>query len=377
MMKKIFPALLVFTGLTTGGGYAQELLAGADFRMYFDNKEFGKNTFAVPGLDIESGTDFAARLIPRIGIRWEEKNTLILGADMLQNFGEQNPAFVSEVKPVMYYQFLTPRVQAVAGIFTRDMMHDEDYSTAFFTEAHRFRHDRINGVLAQYNGQRNSYVEFVCDWEGMYSTRSREKFRILVAGRHYLKRYFYYGVNYSMFHFAGKKGPDGNDAEENVVDLQLLNPCIGVKFKAFFDFDIKLGGLLSAQRDRSYGHTWEMPGMGEMALRISRWGLSLEERLYVGDNMHPFFYGHTHENGTVLTYGRELYPGESFFRTTEHIYSRTSLSYRRSFFHDTVWVRAEFAAHLDGTALGTQQFLEVGVRLLKPVYNSKNHRKQP
>ncbi len=377
MMKKIFPALLVFTGLTTGGGYAQELLAGADFRMYFDNKEFGKNTFAVPGLDIESGTDFAARLIPRIGIRWEEKNTLILGADMLQNFGEQNPAFVSEVKPVMYYQFLTPRVQAVAGIFTRDMMHDEDYSTAFFTEAHRFRHDRINGVLAQYNGQRNSYVEFVCDWEGMYSTRSREKFRILVAGRHYLKRYFYYGVNYSMFHFAGKKGPDGNDAEENVVDLQLLNPCIGVKFKAFFDFDIKLGGLLSAQRDRSYGHTWEMPGMGEMALRISRWGLSLEERLYVGDNMHPFFHGHTHENGTVLTYGRELYPGESFFRTTEHIYSRTSLSYRRSFFHDTVWVRAEFAAHHDGTALGTQQFLEVGVRLLKPVYNSKNHRKQP
>ena len=35
---------------------------GADFKMYFDNKEFGSNEFAVPGLDIESGTDFAARL---------------------------------------------------------------------------------------------------------------------------------------------------------------------------------------------------------------------------------------------------------------------------------------------------------------------------
>ena len=373
-MKKIFLTLLASVGLSFGGGYAQEILAGADFRMYFDNKEFGKNTFAVPGLDIESGTDFAARLIPRIGIRWEEKNTLMLGADMVQNFGQQNSSFVSEVKPVMYYQFLTPRVKTAAGIFTRDMMHDEDYSTAFFSEEYRFRHDRISGVLAQYNGQRNSYVEFVCDWEGMYSTVSREKFRILVAGRHYLKRYFYYGVNYSMFHFAGKKGIDGNDAEENVVDLQLLNPCVGVKFRAFFDFDIKIGGLLSAQRDRSYGHKWETPCMGEAALRISRWGLTLEERLYMGGNMHPFFYGHTHENGTVLTYGRELYPGESFFRTTEHLYSRTSLSYRRNFFHDTVWVGVEFAAHHDGTALGTQQFLEVGVRLLKPVYDSRKHK---
>ncbi|MFR7602466.1 MAG: hypothetical protein ACLUYV_00775 [Alistipes shahii] len=41
--------------------------------MYFDNKEFGSNEFAVPGLDIESGTDFAARLTPRVGIRWDEK----------------------------------------------------------------------------------------------------------------------------------------------------------------------------------------------------------------------------------------------------------------------------------------------------------------
>ena len=76
---------------------------------------------------------------------------------------------------------------AAAGIFTRDMMHDDDYSTAFFSESDRFFHNRMNGVLAQYNGQGGgSYVEFVCDWEGMYSTLSREKFRILLAGRHYL-----------------------------------------------------------------------------------------------------------------------------------------------------------------------------------------------
>lgn len=93
------------------------------------------------------------------------------------------------------------------------------------------------------------------------------------------------------------------------------------------------------------------------------------------DNIHPFFYGHELEDGTPLPYGRELYPAESFFRTDQKVYSRTALSYRRSFFDDTVSVRAEFAAHHDGTALGTQQMLVVGVKLLKTVYNSKNHKK--
>lgn len=376
-LKKTALLLALLAGVSLRTARAQEILAGADFRMYFDNKEFGGNEFAVPGLDIESGTDFAARLLPRIGVRWAEKNTLFFGADMLQNFGERSSSFVSEIKPVIYYQFRTQYVRAVAGVFTRNLMHDEDYSTAFFTEAHRFTHDRMNGVLAQYNGQRGSYVEFVCDWEGMYSTASREKFRILLAGRHYLKT-FYYGFNYSMFHFAGKKTAGnevGDGIEENVVDLQLVNPCIGVRFNAFFDFDIKLGALLSAQRDRSFGHEWETPCMGEFAFRMSRWGLTLEERLYAGSNIHPFFHGHTLDDGTYIPYGRELYPGESFFRTTEGLYSRTSLAYRRSFFDDTLTVGAEFIAHHDGTALGTQQMLTVSVKLLKTLYDSKKHKK--
>lgn len=358
---------------SAAAGYAQEILVGADFDMYFDNKEFGNNTFAVPGEDIESGTDFAARLIPKIGIRWEEKNTLMFGVDMLQNFGERNSGFLSDVKPVIYYQFLTPRVKAVAGIFTRDMTHSDDYSTAFFTDSHKFFHNRMNGVLAQYNAG-PSYVEFICDWEGMYSETSREKFRILSSGRHYLK-YFYYGYNFSMFHFAGQKGAQ----LENVVDAFLLNPAVGVKFNAFFDFDIRLGLLQSAQRDRSFGHSWETPRMGEFGLKMSRWGFTLDERLYFGNNLHPFFGGHTleEEDGTTtyIPYGRELYPGESFFRTDKNIYNRASLSYAKWFFKDTLRVKAEFVTHYDGTGLGSQQKLEVSVRLLKSVYNSKNHKK--
>ena len=84
-MKKLL--LLLALGGFAVAGHAQEILVGADFKMYFDNKEFGSNEFAVPGLDIESGTDFAARLLPRVGIRWDEKNTLVIAADMIKNFG--------------------------------------------------------------------------------------------------------------------------------------------------------------------------------------------------------------------------------------------------------------------------------------------------
>ena len=147
-MKKLL--LLLALGGFAVAGHAQEILVGADFKMYFDNKEFGSNEFAVPGLDIESGTDFAARLLPRVGIRWDEKNTLVIAADMIKNFGSAESAYLSEVKPVFYYQFRTPRVTAVAGIFTRDMMHDDDYSTAFFSESYRFYHNRMNGGMREW-----------------------------------------------------------------------------------------------------------------------------------------------------------------------------------------------------------------------------------
>ena len=57
-MKKLL--LLLALGGFAVAGHAQEILVGADFKMYFDNKEFGSNEFAVPGLVIESGTDFAS-----------------------------------------------------------------------------------------------------------------------------------------------------------------------------------------------------------------------------------------------------------------------------------------------------------------------------
>ena len=356
-MKKLL-LLLALSGCVAAG-HAQEILLGTDFKMYFDNKEFGSNEFAVPGLDIESGTDFAARLTPRVGIRWDEKNTLVIAADMIKNFGTQESAYLSEIKPVFYYQFQTPKVTAAAGIFTRDMMHDDDYSTAFFSESERFFHNRMNGVLAQYNGKRDSYVEFVCDWEGMYSEESREMFRIISAGRYTLERGFYFGYAFSMFHFAGSK------LNENVTDNLLVNPYAGWGFNAFFDFDIKAGFLFAPQRGRSVDHNWKKPCGAQIDFVLTKWGVKLENNLYLGENLQPLRNIAVGED-IPITYGQDgLYAGEPFYATTEHIYNRTWVGYDRRFFKGTLAVEAGMVFHYDGTGMGTQQVVKLSVDIQK------------
>lgn len=368
-MKIIRLALSTLLIAVAAASHAQEVLVGVDFDTYFNNREFGNETPVAPGLGSESGTTFAARLTPSVGLRWEQKNTLMFGVDMYQNFGEQSDRFLSKVSPIVYYQFLTPKVKAVAGIFTREMTHSSDYSPAFFTDSYKFVNNRFNGVMAQYNSG-PSYVEFICDWEGMQSTQTREKFRILSSGRHYL-RHFYYGYNLTVLHFAKKK----EDPNTHIVDFMLVNPCVGMQFNAYFDFDIKLGLLQTMQRDRGFEEKWRTPRMGEFRFKMSRWGVTLDEQLFVGENIFPFYAGHLLDDGTPLSYGHDLYPGVGYFYTAKNIYSCTTLSYCKWFFKETLGIKGAFLGHYDGRGFGTQQILQVSVRFLKTVYNSKNHKK--
>ena len=165
-LKKVLTfALALF--ITGGGLQAQKLIVGADFTTRFDNREYANNDFN------ESQTLFSARFTPRIGVEWMEKNRLIFGVDLLQNFGQHNGArepFLSDVKPLIYYQFNSKNVQANAGIFDRKELLG-DYSRAFFSDSTAFYHNRLSGFLGHYKSteRENTYVEMAIDWEGMYS----------------------------------------------------------------------------------------------------------------------------------------------------------------------------------------------------------------
>ena len=76
----------------------------------------------------------------------------------------------------------------------------------------------------------------------------REQFRIFLSGEGRFAKIMYAGATASMHHYANRA-----DFRYNVVDDIMINPYIGVDFKAFFDFDIRLGYLQSLQQDRLAG----------------------------------------------------------------------------------------------------------------------------
>ena len=288
--------------LMAGGGlHAQEVIVGADFATRFDNREYANNTFN------ESQTLFSARLTPYIGVEWMKKNRLIVGVEMLQHFGQYTPhgdRFLSDVKPLMYYEFRTKNVQANAGIFDRKKLLG-DYSAAFFSDSVRFYHNRLAGFMGQYRSTQrdDTFVEMAIDWEGMYSEASREMFRILSAGRYTTRPGFYFGYAFSMFHFAGSK------LNENVTDNLLVNPFAGWEFEAFFDFDLRAGFLFAPQRGRSVDYEWKKPCGAQIDFTISRWGLKVENNLYLGENLQPLRNAVANP-ATGLTYGQDgLYAG--------------------------------------------------------------------
>lgn len=328
--------------LCSAAATAQQWVAGIGFGTFFDNREYS-------GMGYDgSKTVFAARLTPEAGLRWDARNTLMIAVDLMQDFGDGSE-FLTEAKPQIWYQYEAPNVLAAAGIFSRDKLRG-DYGEAFFDRAYRFYHNRIQGVMGQYrNG--GGFVEFAIDWEGMQSAERRERFRILSAGQFDGHR-LYGGYALSVLHFAKTSDPA---ADEGIVDHILVNPYGGIRFRAFFDFDVRLGYLQSLQRDRISEGGWETPMGGMLDLRLSRWGLSLGNMLYVGENQMPFYD----------LYGDTLYAGCAFFGTRDHLYNRTDISYGSTFFDGTLDLRAGLLFHYDGEGLGTQQVLTLTVKLQK------------
>lgn len=329
-----------------------QVVVGADFDTYFDNREYAGSPIG------ESQTLFSSRLTPKVGIEWSGRNRLMVGMDMLSNFGDDSDLF-AKIRPQIYYSFNSERVSAYAGIFSRDEMMGR-YSELILSDSVRFYENRVQGLMGQYRGHRG-FVELSLDWCGMYSTHSREKFRVLSAGEIDFDRYerrFYGGYALQVFHYAGSE-----TIQNCVVDNIIIDPYVGARFSAFFDFDVRLHYVQTMQRDRANEDKFRTPKGGMLQLRMERWGLYLDEQLYLGENLQPYystFRSEAFPNG----YGGDLYAGERFFGTADNIYNSTKIGYNRSFFGDTVSVDAFIAMQYDGVMWGTRQMVKLSVRLM-------------
>ncbi len=345
--------------------FAQDLVYNIEFDTYFDNREYS----STESLKFRSGTDFAVSLAPSLGLQFDSDNTLYFGVQTFAPFTEVDSKLFEDLEAILYYAYDGDRWSAAAGIFPRSRMAIDSYSTAFFSEDYLFSDRLISGVMGQYRVG-DSFAEFVCDWESQPSETSRERFRLLSAARRYWSN-LYAGYNLSITHFAGQDLVGFT----NVVDNILVSPCVGFKLSGAFDVDFSVAYLQSLQRDRGYGNEWLSPAMGEVSLSVSRWGFSISEQLYMGDDLYPLYDGHVLSDGTVVDYGSTLYTGDPYFRTSGGIYNRAALGYSRSFFDDKLALRVQFITHADGTGLGTEQLLDVAVKIGGKLYSQNKDKK--
>ena len=353
-MPRVFRYLMLLLALVYGGGYAlfaQELKLGVEFATLFDNTEYAAMK------NVSSGTLFGARLTPKVGLEWQERNEFMVGADLYQDFGHDK--FLSDAKLQIYYAYKAPKVQLYAGIFPRSAMRGLR-SPLFFDPSYNYYNNSISGVLARYESVgRESYVEFAMDYTGMRSYDTRESFAIMSSGRYGFKTSgFYMGYDFYMGHYAKDYNPETIDG---VVDNIMLTPYVeynGAELwrmgSDFVRFNARLSYVQSLQRDRINENVWEYPFGGELLINLEWSGLELSNRLYVG-------------KGSLLTYynryGGEVYHGVPLYRTEKGIYDAIALSYGRWFFNHTVGVKAGITMECDGTGWGTRQWLQVDVAL--------------
>lgn len=336
---------------------SQVVFFDGEVSTHFDNTEY-------TGCDCgTSRTIFAVRLSPSLGFRWNRHHSVVAGVEMLKDFGSDK--FIDDAKLVAYYRFDNGRYGAAAGIFGRHNLIGR-YSRAFYSDSTLIYNSLVQGIAMHYKGRR-SFAEFAIDWTGLYSETTREQFRILVSGGGVFGKFFDAGVSFSLQHYANKKTFEGN-----VVDNLLLNPYIGARFTAFFDFDIRLSYLQSLQRDRRTEEGWKAPMGGELYFRISRWGVFIDNNLYVGKSLTPFWNALGKDG---LPYADDLYTGDPFYGTEHRVYNRTGIGYERKFLKDNLSVRAEMVLQCNGSKLYYQQLVGVSARICPTIYDKSKHKR--
>ena len=354
MFRKVIILIVVLLLSFSALAQSERLYLDTDFNFDFDNTEYSGSNLGA------SETLFGITLMPALRYEWGEKHSLSAGVNMQKMFGSAR--FLDDIDLVAYYQFRNENYGALAGLFRREKLIGR-YSEAFFSNAWLVDNRVVQGLALQYT-DKNGFAELVVDWNGMYSAERREQFRIFFSGEGRFAKVMYAGATASMHHYANRA-----DFRYNVVDDILINPYLGVAFKAFFDFDIRLGYLQSLQQDRLTGGGWQTPYGTELFFRMSRWGVFISNNLYIGDDLMPL-YNSVGKEG--LPYGADLYAGDPFYRTENIIYNRTGIGYERNFWKERIKVKAEFVLKTDGERAYTQQIISLGVNIAPKLYDKNN-----
>lgn len=340
-MKKIVFIFAMALGLINL--QAQELTPtwDLDYQWLFDNREY-KSEYTIPQ------TIFGSKLEPQLGLEWNQNNSINIGAEIFTSMGKEN--FFESALPLIYYNYSSPKINLAAGILPRSSMMG-DYPTAFFSDSIKYYQPIIQGGLFNYAGK-HGYIEMGCSWVGLLSEDRREQFMIFSSAE-VRKGPLTVGYFFNMMHYAMSQTVSG--VVDNILGLYYIGMDLG-RVGVFLDALSFKGGVMTAvQRDRKYDVEAYPAGL-YLDLSMQKWHIGVENSLYVGDCLMPFYEGHTDNY-----YGADLYYGDPYYRTS-NIYNRLEV-YWQAVNTSRLNLRISSVHHYDGSVWDWQQVLKLSVKL--------------
>ena len=267
----------------------------------------------------DSYTIHAVRLTPEVGLLLPQSkhvfHRLRVGADFVHNMGEGAPLKSLPGELILYYS-LEARFPgggslfAAVGNYPRRYLENDSYRTVFFDDDILYQDSNLEGLMVKYSRGNRIEAELALDWSGKLGDADnplrRERFQILTNGSWRFASDFYLSWTGSFYHYAC------SPTCPNVVDNHMLYPRLEWKpFTWMDEFSLSAGGFFTYQCDRAVSMKPSLPMGLSLEQVVGKWGLSLRNRLYWGEDLMPFF--ESSFNGQP--YGRSLYFADTAFHT--------------------------------------------------------------
>jgi len=291
-MRKSYIVLL-FLGVF-GSAFSQEFLWKAGMYSFFDNREFAGSRINEPQ------TMAGVHVAPELGLGWNEKHRIFVGANLMREFGSDEMLDYSDL--IAYHEFDGKPFRFYMGAFPRRMAL-EKYPRMFFQDSILNYRPLMTGIFWEHYSDEN-FLNAWLDWTGRQTRERNEAFFAGLSGRYNLN--LFYGQFFSyMYHFAAKKDPV---IPEGLHDNGLVWVSLGInpaKKTTFEKLEANVGWTAGLERDRSIGE-WHTPQGFLSEIKIEYKGLGLFNTYYMGEKQQAFYEDH----------GNQIYWGDPFYRST-------------------------------------------------------------
>ncbi|HBQ82865.1 MAG: hypothetical protein A2X04_14605 [Bacteroidetes bacterium GWF2_41_9] len=331
--------IILLLGIVYAETFSQEVLWKVKVFSFFDNSEFAESEYKVP--QTLSGIQIA----PEIGLRWDSVHITGAGANLLHEFGSNDP--VDKLYLTAYYEFNNRPFRFLMGAFPRDNVLDK-YPRVFFQDSISYFRPNINGIFWEIHSEKD-YFNLWLDWTSRMSETVRETFFMGFSGR-YNKGMFYLQHFGYMFHYAKNQDPS---TEETLHDngLFLTSAGIDLSGRTFMDvLDINAGWAAGVERGRDENTGWIINNGLLIETRLGYKYLGIFNAFYIGRGQMTFYEDHNNE----------LYWGDPIYRAGNYNRSDFFINFIRN---SKVNVKLTYSLHLAESRVYHEQLLKVSVNI--------------